>query len=242
MGIHGAAGPARRTIGVITSAALVAGAVLTGSTPAIAAAGSPASTAVSAGLPHGADPGVPLVGSVDYPAAATGGGPGIPGAFTLRSATAGVVRYTYRFTNPDGATPERSIRAAADGTATLRWTPTDHPDTWGGWYTLEVRSHGADGGVSDRAYYRFQVNALAPRVTSAPGETYTFTFHNVLAGAVRFEYAIDDAAPASIPVRPDGTAELRWTPTSAHGHSLTVRSRTRTGVTSGWSFRSLWIS
>ncbi|MER5507273.1 hypothetical protein ABT052_18310 [Streptomyces sp. NPDC002766] len=66
----------------------------------------------------------PTVASDIYPENGSGGGAGVPGTFTLTPKVKDVVSYTYSF-NGD---PEVTVPAAADGAASLDWTPSTAGD------------------------------------------------------------------------------------------------------------------
>ncbi|MER5450053.1 hypothetical protein ABT065_31205 [Streptomyces sp. NPDC002764] len=66
----------------------------------------------------------PTVASDVYPENGSGGGAGVPGTFTLTPKVKDVVSYTYSF-NGD---PEVTVPAAADGAASLDWTPSTAGD------------------------------------------------------------------------------------------------------------------
>ncbi|AGZ46480.1 hypothetical protein AFR_41130 [Actinoplanes friuliensis DSM 7358] len=91
----------------------------------------------------------PTVQSADYREWGTSGGPGIAGTFSFSPAYEGVTAYTWRL--DDGQ--EHTIPAAADGTATLTWTPTAEQT---GWHTLTVREHVGDI-ISNPMTYEFGV-------------------------------------------------------------------------------------
>jgi hypothetical protein len=183
----------------------------------------------------------PAVNSTTYPQSALGGGPGVPGTFTFRPAVPGVVEYSYQF----GDEPERTVAAAAaDGSATVDWTPLTYNSEFGGWITLLVRSHGSNGLVSDPAYYQFQVDGLAPTVMSdihGIGQPATLTFTARLGGSVEIVYNLDGDPDQTVSVT-DGKATVTWTPSSAYWHSVTVRSRTASGLVSGSGDTSLWVN
>jgi len=97
----------------------------------------------------------PLVASDDYPEYGSGGGPGVPGVFTLTPQMPGVVDYVYYwFWDWDNPTV---VPAGPDGRATFTFTPTDP-----GFQVLVVQARTADGTYSNlyREYY-FTVNPAA---------------------------------------------------------------------------------
>lgn len=95
------------------------------------------------------DGGEPAVTNDVYPEWTTGGGVGVPGTFRLTPAMPGVVEYTCYLDNDGSVTV---VPAAADGTATFTFTPTES-----GWHELSVRSRTADGLVSAPTQYVFSV-------------------------------------------------------------------------------------
>lgn len=91
----------------------------------------------------------PTVASDVYPEYGSGGGAGVPGAFTLTPKVKDVVSYTYSF-NGD---PEVTIPASADGTASLDWTPS----TAGDYDLMVYATTGAGSRLAPYDYY-FTVN------------------------------------------------------------------------------------
>jgi hypothetical protein len=189
----------------------------------------------------------PTVSSTAYPAGQAGGGPGVTGSFTFGAVAADVVEYSYQFGNE----PVRTVAAAADGSAVIEWTPQTWPNEFGGWTMLVVSSRSSNGLVSDPAYYNFQIDPLAPTVTSdigqwpdpvAIGQTVTFTFTARLPASTAFVYTIDDGAEVTVAADPTGTAVVSWTPDQPYVHQLMVRSVTATTVASGPTFTSVWVN
>nr|WP_258544710.1 hypothetical protein [Micromonospora provocatoris] len=74
----------------------------------------------------------PVVVSTDFPS--SGSGKFAPGTFTFKPRQIGAVKYTYQMPGAEG-----TVAAAADGTATITWTPPD-----AGYHTLYVKSVTAD--------------------------------------------------------------------------------------------------
>jgi hypothetical protein len=191
----------------------------------------------------------PTVTSADYPLGddTGGGGPGIEGTFVFHPTAAAVVSYTYQF----GAAPQQTVAAGADGTATLRWTPQEYPNSTGGWISLLVRTTSAGGLVSDWAYTSFRIRSLQPDIASAVyqwpnggtvGQAADFTFTAHLTGSTEFVYSFDGAPEQVVTVGPTGTATVSWTPQSSYSHGVTVRSRTAGGLYSGYAYASLWVN
>ncbi|MBM7086634.1 IPT/TIG domain-containing protein [Micromonospora humidisoli] len=96
----------------------------------------------------------PVVVSTDFPS--SGSGRIAPGTFTFTPRQPGAVKYVYQV----GGT-ENTVTAAADGTATITWTPPDS-----GYHTLYVRSRTADGVDSLQSLYSFYVAPDPLTVTS----------------------------------------------------------------------------
>ncbi|WP_410593710.1 hypothetical protein [Amycolatopsis sp. lyj-23] len=90
----------------------------------------------------------PLVASTVYPDSQSGGGPGVPGVFTLTPRTPGVVDYVY-YLDWDYDNPI-VVPAGADGGASFTFTPDAS-----GFHDLEVHSRTAAGTQSNvgREYY-----------------------------------------------------------------------------------------
>lgn len=89
----------------------------------------------------------PTVSSTDYPPTG-GGGPNIPGQFTLTAQMPGTTEFVYRYNNE-----ERTVAAGADGTATITLTPR-----YDGGHYLYVSSRTASGITSGEDYYYFYVH------------------------------------------------------------------------------------
>jgi hypothetical protein len=92
---------------------------------------------------------MPTVSSSTYPYYEYGGGPGVPGEFTLVSRMPGSVDFEYDFSGDPGW---RRVPVGPDGQATITLTPpTD------GGFAVSVRTVTADGTVSHEKYYLFFV-------------------------------------------------------------------------------------
>ncbi|MER7334504.1 MULTISPECIES: hypothetical protein [unclassified Micromonospora] len=167
----------------------------------------------------------PLIESTDFAFPDHDGVVDRPGSFTFRPGRPGVVAYEYAFLYDDW----QRIEAGADGTAVLRWTPTE-PN----WYVLNVRSISADGTVSEIAQHEFNVIDTKPTVYSStyyehgawggvgiPGE---FTFDTAMPDVDVYLYRLNDG--------PEQTAdpEYSWAyvtlaPDRSGSNTLTVRTR-----------------
>jgi hypothetical protein len=184
----------------------------------------------------------PTITSEEYPYFGTSGGPGVPGSFTFHPTAADVVSYDYTFNQE----AEQSVAAAADGTATIDWTPRSVAAPWYGFTTLTVRSHSANGYVSEWAWYQFWLNPLAPELTAPSwglvGQPLTFTVTAVMPGSVEFVYSFDPSGlESTVPVGPDGTATITWTPLEPPALFFNVRSRTADGIESGQAATAVTI-
>ncbi|MEV4493326.1 hypothetical protein AB0K04_24820 [Micromonospora coxensis] len=147
------------------------------------------------------------------------------GSFTFRPGRTGVVAYEYGFLNDE----MRRLDAAADGTAVLRWTPTE-PN----WYVLNVRSISADGTVSEVEQYQFNVIDTKPTVYSStyyesgawggvgiPGE---FHFDTAMPDVDAYLYRLNDGPEQT--VDPEYSwAQVTLTPDRSGSNTLTVRTR-----------------
>ncbi|MCM0674484.1 DNRLRE domain-containing protein [Micromonospora phytophila] len=190
----------------------------------------------------------PTAESTVYPRNMAAGGPGVTGAFTFRPhpQSSGVTEYVYTFRGE----PERTVQAGPDGTATIEWTPGSAVDEWGGWNELRVRARTASGVTTDAEYYLFRVDPLSPMIVSdvfnwqggaVVGQTGDFVFTAQLPGTTEFVYSFDGGPEQTVVADATGTARVTWTADSAYNHSLTVRSRTATGLTSGSAYYNIWI-
>lgn len=178
----------------------------------------------------------PEVSSTDYPWYEAGG-PGVTGEFTFHPAREGVTGYVYDF----GEGP-KTASAAADGTATISWTPQSYPLDTRGMVRLRVREKIGDI-VSDETEYVFYIGRLAPTVTSddypsngggagGPGIAGSFTLTAHVPGSTEFVYRFG-TDEKTVPVGADGTATITLTPTRAGDNYLYLSSRTDSGITSG---------
>ncbi|MCI4063071.1 hypothetical protein MRQ36_10970 [Micromonospora sp. R77] len=179
----------------------------------------------------------PEVSSTDYPSYSESGGPGVTGSFTFHPARDGVTGYVYDF--GDGP---KTAAAAADGTATISWTPQSYPVDTRGLVRLKVREKIGDV-VSDETEYLFYLGQLAPTVTSedypssgggagGPGIAGSFTLTAHVPGSTEFVYRFG-TEEKTVPAGPDGTATITLTPTEVGDNYLYVSSRTASGITSG---------
>lgn len=91
----------------------------------------------------------PVVNSSVYPENGSGGGVGVPGTFTFSPPVNGVASYTYAFNDA----PPVTVKACADGTAQIRWTPAQS-----GSYDLNVYATTRNGTQLFPYDYFFTVN------------------------------------------------------------------------------------
>ncbi|MEU8313477.1 hypothetical protein [Micromonospora sp. NPDC048887] len=185
----------------------------------------------------------PLVRSAEYPEGGSSGLPGVAGTFTFTPQRSNVVRYHYSF---QGAEPT-TVDAAADGTATVTWTPEQ-----AGWHQLTVIAETADGTRTGQREYQFTVRDPKPRVISylysewgssggigVPGG---FRFDSDLPDTVAFVYRLNDGPEQTVDVTDDTAAELTVTPDRAFRNTLTVRARSSSGELSPETSYSFLVS
>ncbi|HEX6873861.1 MAG TPA: hypothetical protein VF163_22395, partial [Micromonosporaceae bacterium] len=125
----------------------------------------------------------PFIESADFAFPDHDGVVGREGTFTFRPGRAGVVAYEWAFLYDE----MQRIDAAADGTAVLRWTPTE-----ANWYLLNVRSISADGTVSQVGSYQFQVIDNRPTVWSSTYYEYGAWGGVGIAGEFSFDTQMPD--------------------------------------------------
>ncbi|MEV6876128.1 hypothetical protein [Amycolatopsis sp. NPDC051128] len=156
--------------------------------------------------------------------------------FQLTPRLAGTTSYTYWFTDYQDAPigDPVTVPARADGTGSFTWTPPKP-----GSVSLRVRSTDAAGVRSEVRYLSLLVDGAAPYVTrtggaDAPGQPGTFTFRSSMKDTAEFVYwpSTDPAHKLTVPARPDGTAEVTWTPTEAGNVWFTAQARNTAGVLS----------
>ncbi|WP_290057644.1 DNRLRE domain-containing protein [Amycolatopsis solani] len=140
--------------------------------------------------------------------------------------TDGATEYVYRV---DGE-PEVTVPAGPDGTAAFTITPTDAAQR----YDVEVRARMANGNLSADRTTQIAVDRGLP-VIDAPanlmvGQPAVFTLHATLPGSATFTYDWDYGTPVTIPVGPDGTAQVTITPAAQGQHWLHARTTTAAGL------------
>ncbi|WP_410618685.1 hypothetical protein [Amycolatopsis sp. cmx-8-4] len=156
--------------------------------------------------------------------------------FRLTPRLAGTTSYTYWFTD-DQDRPMGdpvTVPATADGTASFVWTPLKQASV-----ALRARSTDAAGTQSEVRYKSLSIDGVAPYVTrtsgaDAPGQPGTFTFRSSMENIAEYVYwpSTDPAHKLTVPARPDGTAEVTWTPTEAGNVWFTAQARNTAGVLS----------
>ncbi|HEX5543747.1 MAG TPA: hypothetical protein VFX60_19690 [Micromonospora sp.] len=156
---------------------------------------------------------LPTISSEQYPLDGGRGAPvGTPGTFVFHPGMAGVVEYVWSVNSG----PEQTVAAAADGTASVTYTPTEATS-----YTIEVYSRTSDGTVSETASERFRPTSHAPSIESTsypqyaesggPGVTGQFTFRPARDGVTGYVYSFGDEEE-TVTVGTDGVAIINWTP------------------------------
>lgn len=172
----------------------------------------------------------PLVTWVEFPGG-TGGQTGEAGTFSFKPGLPNVAGYHYTFQGDQ----ERTVTAAADGSATVSYTPT-----YAGYQTVNVYSVSADGTVSDTRMYQFIVRD--PRVWVYGGyDSYTarggigvpaqFGFYTQLfPDVVEYRYQLNGGPTQTVSASTAGTTTYVWLAPDRNGSNvLTVQSVTAAG-------------
>jgi hypothetical protein len=172
----------------------------------------------------------PLVESAEYPKDANSGLPGVPGVFTFRPQRPDVVRYHYSFYGEE----EKTVDAAADGTASVTWTPERS-----GWTMVTVRGVTGDGTVTQPREYTFTVRDPKPTIISYLYNEYdpqggigvpgSFRFSSELPDTAAFVYRLNDGPEQTVAVTDGTAADLSVTPDRGFRNTLTVRARSASG-------------
>ncbi|GAA2387949.1 hypothetical protein Cme02nite_22790 [Catellatospora methionotrophica] len=160
--------------------------------------------------------------------------------FALRPGRSDVVQYEYSI----GSGPFTSLQAAADGSATLAWTPTEV-----GQQTLSFRSVSGNGTISTTTTQLFQVVDAKPFIQSgsypqneeagAIGMPGTFYLGSSVPGAVSVIYQFNDEPEVTIPASVYGAA-VEWAPSFPGVNALTARALLADGTfspTATYTFR-----
>ncbi len=142
--------------------------------------------------------------------------------------TDGATAYVYKIDNG----PETTLTPGADGTATITVTPTDVRKQ----YDVTVRARMTNGNLSGPGGGRLDIDRGLP-VIDVPadamvGKPVVFTLHATLPGSTSFTYVWDDGEPVSVPVGPDGTAQVSIVPETPYSHYLDAFTTTAGGLVS----------
>ncbi|GAB2983376.1 hypothetical protein [Saccharothrix stipae] len=163
--------------------------------------------------------------------AIAGASPNRPATFTFTTTMVAPVEYEYWFDHEPSV--KHTAPADPDGTTTVRHTA----DRLGA-LVLRARVRTADGTWSAQGSADWSVSdnptVVSPEFpagSSGPEREGSFTFTTNQAGATAFEYTVDGVT-TTVPVGPDGTATIRWTPAHSGDQHLRVLSRTAAGVPS----------
>lgn len=161
---------------------------------------------------------------------------------TPNPAVGAVQKYTW--TTNEGVSGE--VPADPDGTGDVTLT-FDHY----GVFTVELRSVSANGWISSPAR-TFQVVDNAPGISSPQypdqvpsggvGLPGTITFTARQPGAVSVVYSIDGSPDTTLPLGPDGTASVEWTPTSSGFHGVFANTVDDQGVSSDFAIYNLTVN
>jgi hypothetical protein len=142
--------------------------------------------------------------------------------------TDGATEYLYKI---DGG-PEVTLPAGPDGTAAITVTPTDVTKR----YNVSVRARMTNGNLSGEGGGALDIDRGLP-VVDVPagtmvGRPIVFTLHATLPGSTSFTYDWDYGEPATVPVGPDGTAQVTIVPDQPWHHTIRVHTTTAAGLTS----------
>ncbi|MEU6023377.1 hypothetical protein [Micromonospora sp. NPDC047134] len=176
----------------------------------------------------------PVARSPQYDGNTPSGRVGQEATFTLRPGLPDVQRYTYRF---DGG-QEQTVEPAADGSATLTYTPGR-----AGYQTLEVTSEHPGGTTSETRRYSFVVKSNEVSVSGyyhewsprggigVPGQ---MSFHSELfPEVVEYLYRVNDGPEQTVAANTQGrSTSVAVTPDRNGSNTLYVRQRLRDGYLS----------
>ncbi|WP_208630663.1 DNRLRE domain-containing protein [Amycolatopsis kentuckyensis] len=142
--------------------------------------------------------------------------------------TDGATEYVYKI--DDG--PETTLPAGPDGTAAITVTPTDVTRS----YDVSVRARMTNGNLSGPGGGRLDIDRGLP-VIDVPadamvGRPVVFTLHATLPGSTSFTYDWDNGEPVTVPVGPDGTAQVTIVPETPYSHWLAAHTTTAAGLVS----------
>ncbi|MEV0328085.1 hypothetical protein AB0H63_16800 [Micromonospora echinospora] len=184
------------------------------------------------------------VTSAVYPAGSwddASGAIGVPGAFTLTSASDDTVGYRYRFHSAELSDDSDYALVDTDalgGPATVQWTPraADH-------HALIVYTVDRAGNWSGAAYHEFYVKETRPAIFSSAypdwgsnlnynvGVPGAFELTATVTGTASFVWRIDEDGPSgTASVGADRTATVMIAPTRAGRQTLHVHSVTHDGT------------
>ncbi|GLY44228.1 hypothetical protein Amsp01_102510 [Amycolatopsis sp. NBRC 101858] len=142
--------------------------------------------------------------------------------------TDGATAYVYQI---DGG-PETTVPAGAGGTATITVTPTDADQR----YDVSVRARMTNGNLSGPGGEQLDIDRGLPTVDVPAvlmvGQPAAFTLHATLPGSTSFTYDWDYGDPATVPVGPDGTAQVTIVPQEQGQHWIHARTTTAAGLVS----------
>ncbi|MDG4806766.1 hypothetical protein O7634_08370 [Micromonospora sp. WMMD1120] len=186
----------------------------------------------------------PTVDSPEYPSGGwdrPGGAIGVPGVFTLTSASPDTVSYRYQFYASEMSEQAPAGTVAANGLggpATVEWTPQS-----AGYHSVEVYAIDRAGNYSERNIYEYVVRETRPSIFSAAypdwgtnldynvGVPGAFELRSNVADTASFAWRIDGGGPSgTVPAASDGTATAMIAPTRAGRQTLYVHSVTRDGT------------
>ncbi|WP_433127793.1 hypothetical protein ACQPWW_33515 [Micromonospora sp. CA-240977] len=191
----------------------------------------------------------PTVASPQYPSGGMdylGGAIGVPGVFTLTSASTDTVRYEYQFYESELSEQAPAVTVAADGLggpATVEWAPqmANH-------HSVSVYAIDRAGNYSERTVYEFMVRETRPGIfSSAYQEWHSNLDYNIgvpgafellsnVAGTASFAWRIDGDGPSgTVPAtvaagKTAATATAMIAPTRAGMQTLYVHAVTRDGT------------
>ncbi|WP_367133395.1 hypothetical protein [Saccharothrix sp. HUAS TT1] len=153
----------------------------------------------------------------------------------------GVVEYEYWWNDDDSE--HRTVAAAADGTASIRWVPSlDLHD-----FTLKARAKTADGVLSAIGEGRAHVDMATPTITRTggglrPGDPASFTVSSRMPEVTEYRWEVAGTEDAgTVAAGPDGTGAFSWTPPDDGEHTITVHARNATGARSDGNWASLVV-
>ncbi|MGW5561221.1 hypothetical protein ACWER9_28875 [Micromonospora sp. NPDC003944] len=184
----------------------------------------------------------PTVTSTDYPSGgARSGAIGVPGTFTLTSASADTVSYLYKFHSSELPDEYKESTVDADGLggpAVVTFTPKAAT-----YHSLTVHAVDRAGNRSESASHPFYVKETRPEVFSAAYPTYlpnqdynvgvpgAFEFRATVADTASFVWRIDEGGPSgTVPADGSGKATAMIAPTRGGRQTLYVHSVTHDGT------------